>query len=37
MNTYQYGVELVDKINDEAYTYETPLFKGSTSEDALLT
>lgn len=37
MNTYQYGVELVDKINDDAYTYETSLFKGSTSEDALLT
>jgi len=35
--TYQYGLELVDKINDEAYTFETSLFKGSTSEDALLT
>lgn len=27
----------MDKINDDAYTYETSLFKGSTSEDALLT
>jgi hypothetical protein len=35
--TYQYGLELVDKINDEAYNFETSLFKGSTSEDALLT
>lgn len=30
-------MELIEKINDEAYTYETSLFKGSTSEDALLT
>lgn len=37
MNTYQYGLELVEKINDDAYTYETSLFKGSTSDDALLT
>jgi hypothetical protein len=37
MNNYQYGIELVEKINDEAYTYETTLFKGSTGEDALLT
>jgi len=37
LNNYQYGLELVDKINDDAYTYETSILKGSTSEDALLT
>ena len=35
-NTYQYGLELVDKINDEAHTFNTSLNTG-TSEDALLT
>lgn len=35
-NNYQYGLELIDKINDEAHTFNTTLTTG-TSEDALLT
>lgn len=35
-STYQYGLELVDKINDEAYNFNTSLTTG-TNEEALLT
>lgn len=35
-STYQYGLELVDKINDEAYNFNTCLTTG-TNEEALLT
>lgn len=35
-NKYEYGLELVERINDDAYTYVSTLMT-TTTEDALMT
>ena len=33
--TYEYGIELVEKVSDEAYTYETKIMRNSNEDSCL--